>query len=222
MYRRYVFSVIVAILLLSSLSSALTNDEQAQAVLTKAATALEWSTSINSSGESTGTAHSYTISETGSSSDDLHATIAVFSTEQEPQLWMSFLTQETDAEHSSYQGRDAAISTFGQNCNPKPLVKALNDMFNGFFSSIFGESNDTNSECVTDTGSITWTCGDYMFSAGDDSTDPDNAGRENNIAAALYGAAQSAGLCEYGDTLVIMADTPDLSGTAQLSDIMNM
>lgn len=220
MVTRKLVAILVVALFFSSLSFAVTDDERAQAVLTKAADILDWPDTVTSNtNESEGTGRSYTITDTGESSGEVSATIVVFGTEQEPQFWMKFIDQELDVVHTSYQGRDAEISTMGENCNPKPLPKMFNDMFNGFFEDIFGPSTDEKKGCVTDTGTIMWTCGDYIFTASDDSTDPDKAGREKEAAAALYTAAEQAGLCEYGDTLVIMADTPDKSGDADLPTI---
>ena len=221
---RQTFSIIIAVLLLSSLSFAVSDDEKAQDVLKRAADNLGWPDTVTGgedSGDNVGTGRGYTVSETGKGSDDdLHASIFVFGTDPESSLWLNFLNEQLDAEHSSYQGRDAAISTYGKNCNPKPLVKALNEIAVGFFESIFGPSDDPDKGCVTDHGGIAWTCGKYMLVASDGRED--QGGEENDIAAALYGAAQDAGLCEYGDTLVLMADTTDKPGNAFISDPMKM
>jgi len=226
--RQFVTILIVA-LFFSSWSFAVSDDEKAQEVLKKAADTLGWPDTIissqdksdSSSGENIGTGRSYTISENGKGTgDDLHASIAVFTLDQEASFWMSFIDQELDVVHSSYQGRDAEISTYGQNCNPKPLVKAINDWVNGFFESIFGPSDQPDNGCVTDHGAIMWTCGKYIFVGADDTSD--SGGEENTIAAAVYSAAQQAGLCDYGDTLVIMADTPDRNGNKELKDMEMM
>ncbi len=224
MFTRKLLVILAVALFFCSLSFAVSDDEKAQQVLQKAASTLGWPDSVSSSedsGDNLGTGRSYSISETGNSdADDLHATVAVFSTDQEPGIWLTFFNEQLDTEHSSYQGRDAGISTYGENCNPKPLVKALNDIFEGFFESIFGPSDDPNKGCVTDHGVVMWTCGKYILVATDNRDE--EGGAENDIAAALYGAAQEAGLCEYGDTLVLMADTADRPGNALISDPMKM
>ena len=60
--------------------------------------------------------------------------------------------------------------------------------------------------CVTtDVGVIMWTCQTHAFIARDDT----GAGNEDAIAAALRLAADRAGICDIGDTLVLLARTED-------------
>ncbi len=212
---------ILAVALCMHLVFAMTDDEKAQAVLVNASAALGWPDTITMGDNNASFGNEYYISSDGQgSSSDLQASILVLPSEALSGFWLDFASQQADYTRSSYQGRDAAISTYGQDCNPKPLVKFFNDMFNGIFESIFGPSNDTNSECVTDHGAILWACGNYLMIAQDQRSD--QGGEENDIAAALYNSAESAGLCSYGNSLVLMADTPDLSGSKKISDAIQM
>ena len=202
--------------LLFSVSFSESDDERAQRVLKGAAASLGWPETISTDeDDNLGTGKTYTISETGlGSDDDLHGSIAVFSTEQEPGIILGFFDDQFDMDRSSYQGRDAVISRYGKNCNPTGLVKVFNDMISGWFEEVFGPSEDDN--CVTMHGAIIWSCGKYMFAANDARSE--EGGEEDNIAAAIYTAAQQEGMCEYGDTLVMMVDTPDSPGSKRMSE----
>jgi hypothetical protein len=200
----------------------LSDDERAQKVLKNAAASLGWPETVTTDeSDNIGTGKTYTISEHGTGSDeDIHGSVAVFGTDQEPGIWLTFLEEQLGLDRSSYLGRDAVISRYGKNCNPEGLVKVLNEVFVGIFESIFGESDDPDKNCVTQHGAIFFSCGKYLFAAGD--SRDDEGGEEDDIAAALYSAAQEEGLCEYGDTLVIMADTPDRPGAAATAEVTKM
>lgn len=219
---RAVLSILILLMVAISVVHAETDEEKAQDVLRNASERLGWPDTVTVDESNNGSiGPQYFISETGKGQDDdLTGSIIVLPTDALSGVWLNFLTTETDMEHSSYQGRDGAISTYGENCNPKPLVKMINDMVNGFFESIFGPSNDEKAGCVTDHGDIVWACGKYLMLAADNHDD--SGGGENGVAANLYAAAQSAGLCDYGDTLVIMADTADKEGSKPLSGPIQM
>lgn len=215
-------AVFVLVLLLAPVSFAESDDAKAQRVLQKAADNMGWPTAITTDeSDNIGTGKTYTVSETGAGSDDdLHASIAVFSTDQEPGIWLTFLDEQFGLDRSSYLGRDGVISRFGKNCNPQGIPKMLNEFFVGFFEGIFGESDDPDKNCITEHGAIFFACGKYLFAAGD--SRPDEGGMEDDIAAAMYQAAQEEGLCDYGDTLIIMVDTPDGSGSDVIGDQAKM
>lgn len=210
-------TLLLAALLISA-AYAESDDAKAQKVLQDAAGRLGWPTSISvDESDDIGTGKSYTISEKGGGSDDdLHGSILVFGTDQEPTFWLSFLDEQFDMDRSSYQGRDAVISRYGKNCNPTGIIKVINDFIVSFFEDIFGESDDPDKNCVTEHGAIVWVCGKYLFTSNDARSE--EGGAEDGIAAAIYAAAQEEGLCEYGDTLIIMADTPDLAGSIKVSE----
>jgi M6 family metalloprotease-like protein len=207
-----------AVVFFASAAFAESDDAKAQRVLQKAADSLGWPSTITTDeSDNVGTGKTYTVSETGAGSDDdLHGSVIVFATDQEPGVWLSFLDEQLDMDRSSYLGRDAVINRYGKNCNPTGLVKVMNDWVVGFVESIFGESDDPDKNCVTEHGAIIYACGKYMFAASD--ARDDEGGEEDNIAAALYSAAQEEGLCDYGDTLIIMVDTPDQAGSGVISE----
>ncbi|MFZ5500481.1 MAG: hypothetical protein ACOY58_01020 [Candidatus Micrarchaeota archaeon] len=207
---------LIMLLAAVSMAFAATDDERAIKVLKSAAGQLGWSDAISTDeDDNLGSGITYTISPMGTGSDeDFHGSITVFSTDQEPGFWIGFLDEQLDMDRSSYQGRDAVISRYGENCNPTGLVKVINDMVVGIFESMFGESDEEN--CVTMHGAVIWSCGKYMFASNDARSD--EGGEEDAIAAALYAAAQEEGLCEYGDTLVVMVQTPDSAGSDRLTE----
>ncbi|MFH0884596.1 MAG: hypothetical protein V1861_02710, partial [Candidatus Micrarchaeota archaeon] len=67
-------------------------------------------------------------------------------------------------------------------------------------------------------GGIIWSCGRFMFMAADET----DKGQEEDIAAAFYAAAQEEGLCEYGDSLVILAGTADKPGVKKVGDFQKI
>ena len=117
MVSRKLVAMLVVALFFSSLSFAVTDDEKGPGRSDEDGGYPSVGSSANSAvyTDSQGTGRSYSISSTGKKSADLSASIAVFGTEQEPQFWMKFIDQELDVQHSSYQGRDAEISTYGEN-----------------------------------------------------------------------------------------------------------
>jgi M6 family metalloprotease-like protein len=211
-----------AIALLSLPAFAESDDARAQTVLRNAAANLGWPETITTDeDDNIGTGKTYTISEKGTGSDeDLHGSIIVFSTDQEPGVWLAFLDEQLDMDRSSYLGRDAVINRYGKNCNPTGLVKVMNDWVVGFFESIFGESDDPDKNCVTEHGAIIYACGKYLIAASDSRTD--EGGEEDNIAAALFNAAEEEGICGYGDTLILMVDTPEQAGSNVVGDEAKM
>lgn len=126
---------------------------------------------------------------------------------------------ENGFRHASYQGREAVILRSGDEiCNPGGLLGYLRESLRKFFAEIFGEEAISD-ECPTATaGYIAWTCGSHTFVARDDT----GQGAEDDIAAALYMAAQRQGLCDLGDTLVILAGTDDTPGARPLSHFQKM
>ncbi len=216
MSNRILFAL--ALLLAATVCFAETDDAKAQRALQKAAGSLGWANPVTTDEEDNiGTGRTYTISPLGTGSDeDLHGSIIVFATDQEPGIWLGFLDEQFDMDRSSYLGRDAVISRYGQNCNPTGIPKLINDMVVGIFEDIFGESDDPDKNCVTEHGAIIFACGKYLFGAND--ARDEEGGEEDNIAAALYAAAQEEGLCDYGDTLVIMVDTPELAGSKRIAE----
>lgn len=125
---------------------------------------------------------------------------------------------ENGFSRSSYQGRPAAIVQTGQKmCNAGGLVGYLADYVRKMFSGIFGSAMDDSCPYAS-AGYITWTCGPYTFVARDDT----GKGGEEAIAAALYAAAEHQGMCDLGDTLVILAQTNDVAGTKELSKFVEL
>ncbi|MCI0503480.1 hypothetical protein L0Y65_02095 [Candidatus Micrarchaeota archaeon] len=217
-----ILQLLAVLLIFVSASFAESDDARAQRALQKAADNLGWSTAVTTDEEDdVGTGKTYTISPEGTGSDeDLHGSIIVFATDQEPGVWLGFLDEQFDMDRSSYLGRDAVIQRYGENCNPTGIPKIINDFVVGFFEDIFGESDDPDKNCVTEHGAIVFACGKMLFAASDGRED--EGGEEDNIAAAIFSAAQEEGLCEYGDTLIILVDTPELAGSEFISEKVKM
>ena len=98
------------------------------------------------------------------------------------------------------------------------LVGYLAEYVRKMLSGIFGSAMD-NSCPYASAGYITWTCGAYTFVARDDT----GQGGEEAIAAALFAAAEHQGLCDdIGDTLVILAQTNDVSGARPITEYVEM
>jgi hypothetical protein len=215
--KKLIFALVV-VALLFSLSFAVTDEEKAQNVLKKAASNLGWPESVSEDTENKNSiGPQYFISSDGTGEDaDLRASIVVLPTDAITGFWMTFATEQIDYERTTYMGRDAGISTYGKNCNPKPLVKMFNDIFTGWFESIFGPDESEDKGCVTDHGGIIWACGKYLMIATDDRSE--EGGMEEDIAAAVYQAAQEDKLCDYGSTLVILADAADKPGAKKMAD----
>ncbi len=224
MNTKMVFAVLFFSLLLMNFAFALSDDEKAQNVAKKAAATLGWPETFyedkdNSAGIP-GKGYIISEDEKGSNSDH-YGYITTLSTDVEGSFWLNFMVEQLDAQHSSFLGREASIVTGGKNCNPQGLVKVMNDMFSGWFEDIFGPSNDEDKGCVYESGVIAFTCGKYMM-VGIDTWDDESTGDETEIASAFYSAAQEEGLCDYGDTLVIMAQPNDKSGNLEVSDAAAM
>jgi len=125
---------------------------------------------------------------------------------------------ENGFSRSSYQGRPAAIVQTGQKmCNAGGLVGYLADYVKRMLSGIFGSAMDKSCPYAS-AGYIAWTCGSYAFVARDDT----GQGGEEAIAAALYAAAEHQKLCGLADTLVILAQTNDLSGTKEINEFVEL
>jgi M6 family metalloprotease-like protein len=130
---------------------------------------------------------------------------------------------ENGLSHSSYQGRECIVMRYGEQiCNPGGLLGLLADMIRDTiyaFLSGFGIEDDGEPLCPeAGAGLIVWSCGSHTFVVRDDT----GAGAEDGIAGALYMAAQNQGLCDLGDTLVILAGTDDVPGSRPLSHFQNM
>lgn len=201
--------IILAItLILLSYAQALSDEEKVRTVAEKAAKKLDWPPPSKSE-EAFGTG--YVISPDGLGDDsDITGGVSVVGSDIEAQMYLS-LFEQWDMQRSSYLGRDAVIQEAGENCNPQGLKKVVVDAISGWLESIFGESDKEN--CIIEYGTIIWSCGKYIFWANDATKE---GGNEDEIAAAIYAAAQEVGLCDYGDTLVIMADTLDRPGTKKI------
>jgi len=115
---------------------------------------------------------------------------------------------------SSYQGRPAAIARAGQEmCGTGGLVGLLNRYLAEFLQKA-GAPEGTQYCPEAAGGLIAWSCGTHAFVARDDT----GQGNEDAIAQALFAAAEHQGLCDLGDTLVILAQTGDVQGTHTLND----
>ncbi|MFO7916755.1 MAG: hypothetical protein R6V13_01595 [Anaerolineae bacterium] len=135
---------------------------------------------------------------------------------------------ENGLSHSSYQGREGIIMRAGDEIrNPGGLlghlIKVLLKALAKFFEEILGsESVDSIIEedvsAKADAGMIMWTCGSHVFIARDDTC----TGAEDNIAAALYMAAERQNICDLGDTLVLMAGTDDAPNKRTIADVQEI
>jgi M6 family metalloprotease-like protein len=113
----------------------------------------------------------------------------------------------------TYQGRQAAIMRAGDRvCETRGLMEVVRKAVNQAMSRLFF-GIDTSDDCLTsDTGTIAWSCGSHIFVARDNT----GQGAEEQIAAALYAAAEDQDLCAVGDTLVILAQTSEQAGTKDI------
>ncbi len=130
---------------------------------------------------------------------------------------------ENGLPHSSYQGREGIVMRVGdQICDPGGLLGYIIDMIReiitAFLEELGIEPTDEMPCAEAAAGLIAWSCGSHTFVVRDDT----GTGAENTIAAALYLAAQNHGLCDLGDTLVILAGTDDTPGTRPLSHFQQM
>ncbi len=124
---------------------------------------------------------------------------------------------------SSYQGRPGIVMRVDDEiCNPGGLLGYLVEMIQEMvrkFAEALGAEDAVEESCPTAAaGVIIWSCGSHTFVARDDT----GSGAEDQIAAALYLAAQNQGLCDMGDTLVILAGTDDVAGSMPLSHFEQM
>jgi M6 family metalloprotease-like protein len=124
---------------------------------------------------------------------------------------------------SSYQGRPGIVMRVDDElCNPGGLLGYLTEMIREIFRDFFealGQGDAWDETCPTAAvGLITWSCGSHTFVVRDDT----GSGAEDQIAAALYLAAQNQGLCDMGDTLVILAGTDDVAGARALSHFQQL
>ncbi|MFA5077498.1 MAG: hypothetical protein WC488_03660 [Candidatus Micrarchaeia archaeon] len=192
---------------------AATDAQKAENAALKAAKILGWPQSTVIPEDAPGSA--YLISSDGKGDD---SEIRGYVTASGNPLEIAYNYQILDLfgmEKTKYQGRDARVFKAGKDCNPTGLTKALNEMFVGWIESIFGESDDPDKNCVTLHGTIVWSCRNYMFMATDET---DEGGNEADVAAALYAAAQEEGLCDYGDTLVILAQAGNKPGSKKIAE----
>jgi len=224
MARKLFIAALLFVCLFSVVFAQSSDEQKAQRVAQKAAATLGWPEAIYTDEENTDSIPGtpFLISEDAKASDaDHYGYITMLGTDIESGFWLTFMDEQLDADRSSFLGRDAAIVSGGKNCNPQGLIKILNEFFTGFFESIFGESDDPDKGCVYESGVIGFTCGKYLMVAidtwGDEST-----GAETEIASAFYQAAQEEGLCEYGDTVVILAEPTDKAGGLAIKDAAAM
>jgi len=132
---------------------------------------------------------------------------------------------ENGLPHSSYQGRDAIVMRSGDKlCHLGGLLgyvaDAIKKAIEQFVKELGAEPSDViGDQCAeADAGMIMWTCGSYVFIARDDT----GQGGEDDIAAALYMAAEQSSVCELGDTLVMLAGTTDLPNSKTIADVQKM
>lgn len=213
---KHLFLLAFGVLLISSLSFAVSDEDRATKVLGVTADNLGWPNNVFQEEDSDvagGT--TLTISEDGTEDAERKATITVFGTDMESGFIMDFyLGEGFGLEDSSYQGRKARIQTPGENCEPKGFITVMIvGMINSWISGITGEESDDT--CIDQNGVIAWTCGKYLFMVGDET---EEGGTGEDIAAALYAAAEEEALCDYGDTLFIMVDTSDLAGSDMIEE----
>ncbi|MEM4366558.1 MAG: hypothetical protein QW035_00290 [Candidatus Anstonellales archaeon] len=203
--------ILLFFVLAFSLSFAVSDEEKAKAVAEKAAARLGWASPPQRNADDSIPGTSYLISVDGQGEDsEVRGYIAVIN----PVDWAyySWVLSEVDMEHSSFHGRDAYISKPGELCNPKGIIsKFIKEFVTGFFESIFGPSEEET--CMTQHGTIVFVCGNYMMMG----TDETDQGNEVDIASAFATSAQEMGLCDYGDTVVIMAQPTDLAGVEKIS-----
>ena len=93
-------------------------------------------------------------------------------------------------------------------------MKQLVGLISQALAEVFGESEVSVDDVIEPedqvcaeaaAGLIMWTCGSYVFIARDDTA----SGDEEDIAAALWMAAERNSICDIGDTLVLLAGTDD-------------
>lgn len=135
---------------------------------------------------------------------------------------------ENGLSHSSYQGREGIIMSVGDEiCEPGGLLgfimKQLVGLISQALAEVFGESEVSVDDVIEPedqvcaeaaAGLIMWTCGSYVFIARDDTA----SGDEEDIAAALWMAAERNSICDIGDTLVLLAGTDDAPNAKTIGD----
>ncbi len=204
------------VFVLLSASSFAADEDAAERVAEKAANTLGWGPPQRNADDSVpGT--SFRISADGLGEDsEVKGYVTMLGSE--PEVAYNFMIlEQLDLEKSSFLGREARISKAGELCNPKGAITiAIRDWVQGFFEDIFGESEEDL--CVQQHGVIVFSCGRYMIMAADETDE----GQEADIASAFYSAAEEEGLCSFGETVVIMADTPDRPGSILIAEPQKM
>jgi M6 family metalloprotease-like protein len=138
---------------------------------------------------------------------------------------------ENGLPHSSYQGREGIVMPVGTPvCDPGGLlgyiIEQLRTGLTKFLEELFEEWDvDPNDVIITEgdcaeaaAGMIMWTCGSHIFIARDDT----GSGAEDNIAAALWMAAESNQICDIGDSLVLLAGTADQPNAKTITDAQKL
>ena len=132
---------------------------------------------------------------------------------------------ENGLPHSSYQGREGIVMRTGDKiCNPGGLLGYLIELITKALESFFEDLGLDGEGAVDDecaeaaAGVIMWTCGSHIFIARDDTAQ----GGEDQIAAALWMAAERNQICDIGDTLVLLAGTADLPNTKTITDAQKL
>ncbi len=139
---------------------------------------------------------------------------------------------ENGLSHSSYQGREGIIMSVGDEiCEPGGLLGFLMKYLVGLVSQalaeVFGESEVSVDDVIEPedqacaeaaAGLIMWTCGSHVFIARDDT----GSGDEEDIAAALWMAAEQSHICDIGDSLVLLAGTDDKPNTKTIDHAQKM
>jgi len=207
---------LVAILLIASLSFAQADEATAEKIAKNAAKRLGWpETTTTGMDDIPGKAFLIAADDKGEDSE-VKGYVTVLSSSIESGMYLTLFEQQLMMQRSSFLGRDAVILKAHKECNPTGLVKVVSDFFKAFFESILGPSDSDN--CVDMHGAIVWSCGKYLFVAADET----DSGIENDVASAFYAAAEEEHLCEYGDTVVLMADTTDRPGAQNLPKFQEM
>lgn len=132
---------------------------------------------------------------------------------------------ENGLPHSSYQGREGIVMRTGDKiCNPGGLLgflmEKIREWIKAFVESLGLDSEDVVEDSCAEAaaGVIMWTCGSHIFIARDDT----GQGGEDDIAAALWMAAERNSICDIGDTLVLLAGTADHPNAKTITDAQKL
>lgn len=166
----------------------------------------------------------YTATNGGSFEDETAQWLRVLPLGEEGSREFIDVMVENGLPHSSYQGRDAIVMRTGDKlCEmggllghvTEIIIKAIEE----FVRSLGAEPNTDEETCAEATaGVIMWTCGTHIFIAGDAT----GSGAEDDIAAALWMAAERNHICDLGDTLVLLAGTSDAPNAKTITDAQKL